>query len=324
MQYHFIPRDKFHATMRRRMAGALACALLLPGICLAAGQAYDSGGTNAAETLVRDARRATYHGRYTEAIADDTRALTLSPNFARGYMDRADKYMGAGRYAEARADIDRVAAMHPDAIATAMALVTLALRHADGATAMAEIARADKMPIRSFWHEPVEAGHDEPSGGFQSVATSHTASLLYADRSIAEQLLHQDDAALADMQKMLQDDPPYPWYTLARFCYSAAVAGLLEMAELTCQQTIDQRSHDIGQYDSLGNVHLRMKAWAKAIADYNKALESRPDLTLSLYGRGVAKRALGDQAGGNADIAAATRDEPDIANIMHRLGVQGP
>jgi hypothetical protein len=67
---------------------------------------------------------------------------------------------------------------------------------------------------------------------------------------------------------------------------------------------------------------VRMKQWDKAIAEYDKALYGRPDLTISLYGRGVAKRAKGDVAGGNADIAAATRDEPDIANIMQRLGVK--
>jgi tetratricopeptide (TPR) repeat protein len=96
---------------------------------------------------------------------------------------------------------------------------------------------------------------------------------------------------------------------------------LLDSAELACQQSIEENSHDIGQYDSLGYVHVRMKQWDKAIADYNKAIDDRPDLTLSLYGRGIAKRAKGDIAGGNADIAAATRDEPDIANIMKRLGV---
>jgi tetratricopeptide (TPR) repeat protein len=63
-----------------------------------------------------------------------------------------------------------------------------------------------------------------------------------------------------------------------------------------------------------------MKQWDKAIADYNKALDSRDDLTLSLYDRGLAKRAKGDRAGAAADMAAAMREEPDIANIMKRLG----
>ena len=91
--------------------------------------------------------------------------------------------------------------------------------------------------------------------------------------------------------------------------------------ELACQESIAQNAHDIGQYDSLGYVHVRMKQWDKAISDYDKAIDNRPDMVRSLYGRGVARLAKGDTAGGNADIAAAQRDEPDIANIMRRLGV---
>ena len=141
---------------------------------------------------------------------------------------------------------------------------------------------------------------------------------MYA--SIAEQLLHHDEASLADMQRMLKLEVQYPEYVLAHYCYLAGVAGLAESAELACDQSIDDNSHDIGQYDSLGFAYLRMKQWGKAVVAYDKALSDRPDLTMSLYGRGIAKRALGDTAGGNADIAAATRDEPDIANIMKRLG----
>ena len=69
-------------------------------------------------------------------------------------------------------------------------------------------------------------------------------------------------------------------------------------------------------------VYFKMRQWDKAIADYDRALRARPDLTLSLYGRGVARHAKGDRAGGDADIASATQGEPDIANVMTRLGVK--
>jgi tetratricopeptide (TPR) repeat protein len=228
--------------------------------------------------------------------------------------------MDAGRYDEALADTARVSAMHPDAIVTALVRIRIALFRADGARATAELDRAATMPTSSFWHQPMEAGHNETGTGFHAATTSYIASMLYAYRSIAEQLLHQDDASIADLDNMLKNETVSPWYILSVHCYTAAVAGLLDTAELTCQEAVDRNVHDIGQYDSLGFAHLRMKAWAKAVADYDKALYYRSDLTVSLYGRGVAKRALGDVAGGNADIAAATRDEPDIANIMKRLG----
>jgi tetratricopeptide (TPR) repeat protein len=294
--------------------------LMFPAGSRAAPADYDSGGTGQSEAHLKDANRAAYHGRYTEAIAEDTKAIALAPNFGIAYFNRAAHYMDAGRYDEALADTARVSAMHPDAIVTALVRIRIALCRADGATATKELDQAAKMPTSSFWHQPVEAGHNETGTGFHAATTSFIASILYAYRSIAEQLLHQDDASLADMGNMMRNEAEAPWYILSNHCHTAAVAGLLDTAELTCQETIDADAHDIGQYDALGFVHLRMKAWAKAVADYNQALYYRSDLTLSLYGRGVAKHALGDVAGGNADIATATRDEPDIANIMKRLG----
>jgi hypothetical protein len=44
-----------------------------------------------------------------------------------------------------------------------------------------------------------------------------------------------------------------------------------------------------------------------AIADFDAALKAEPAMASSLYGRGLAKRRRGDDAGGEADIAAARR-----------------
>jgi tetratricopeptide (TPR) repeat protein len=177
------------------------------------------------------------------------------------------------------------------------------------------------LPLYSYRHNPSQGGLGETESGDHWFVTGHMESRADEYSSIAHQLMHNDDASLIFMQNMIKLEVQQPEYVLANYCYVAGVAGLLDSAELACQQSIEENSHDIGQYDSLGYVHVRMKQWDKAIADYNKAIDDRPDLTLSLYGRGIAKRAKGDIAGGNADIAAATRDEPDIANIMKRLGV---
>jgi tetratricopeptide (TPR) repeat protein len=228
--------------------------------------------------------------------------------------------MLAGRYAEAASDLERVIAMHPDAMWLAMERVRLALRRGDGPTALTDLKAALKLPLFSAWHEPKEAGTYENGSSSWYQINGHMESLAVEYSSIAEQLQGQDDAALSDMGRMLQLEVEHPERILADYCYNAGVAGLLEEAEMACQSSIDHNSHDIGQYDSLGFVHLRMKQWAKAVADYNRALYGRSDLTISLYGRGLARKAMGDIAGGNADIAAATSGEPDIANIMKRLG----
>jgi tetratricopeptide (TPR) repeat protein len=294
--------------------------MLMPSATRAAGPEYDSGGTGPANSLLQDAFRAAYHGRYTKAIDYDNQALALLPNYGGALASRAGHYLEAGRYAEAERDLNRLLVMHPDAMWVAVTRADLSVRRGDGATALADIQAALKLPILSTWH--VTAGGDSEVNGFTThfEVTGHMESQVDEYGSIAEQMLHQDDAAVNDFAHMLKLEAQHPEYFLARYCDTAAVAGLLEEAEFACQSAIDHNSHDIGQYDSLGFVHLRMKQWDKAIADYNKALFGRPDLTLSLYGRGIAKRALGDMAGGNADIQAATANEPDIAKIMKRLG----
>jgi tetratricopeptide (TPR) repeat protein len=292
-----------------------------PGASVAAEAAYDSGGTGTATRQLADARRAAYHGRYTEALADINTALALAPHWSGAWEARSNLYVDIGRYDDAASDLDHVIAMHPDAMWLPMRHAEIALRRGDGTAALAYIKKSLTLPLFSYWHDPYEAGTYENGSGSQLEVTGQLEARADEYSSIAEQLLHQDDASLADMAAMMKLETQHPKHILASYCYLTGIAGLLESAELACQQSIDTNSHDIGQYDSLGYVHLRMKQWDKAIADYNKAIDDRPDLTISLYGRGVARRAKGDIAGGNADIAAATREEPDIAAIMKRLGV---
>ncbi len=308
------------ATGRRWTVAAFLALALCPVAVMAAEAAYDSGGAGEAQRLLDDAKRAAYHGRYTEAIQDDNRSLALLPYYGRAVEARANHYMDMGRYQDAENDLNRVIAMHPDDMTLAMMRVKLALRHADGTAALAALKTALKLPLLMAWHDPQERSTYEAGSATQYEVNGHMEAHAEEYASISEQLLHRDDESLAHMARMLKIEAEHPEYILADYCYDAAVAGLLESAELMCQQSIDDNAHDIGQYDSMGFVHLRMKQWDKAIADYNKALSSRPGMTLSLYGRGIARRARGDIAGGNADIAAATRAEPDIANIMTRLG----
>jgi Flp pilus assembly protein TadD len=295
---------------------ASALAAIGPGTGRAETPAFDSGGTGNLSRQLVESYRAVRHGRYSEAIDIDTKAIAIAPSYGDAYWVRASTYMNAGRFAEAQADYDHVIKLRPGDFSPVLDLAQLLLVKGDAAASLAKIKVVVQMPVYTFHHE----GAGQGAYG----ATGHALSYIYAVSSVAEQVLHQDDAALGDMSRMLDTEKDHPEYLLSFYCWNAAVVGLLDSAEMTCQRAIEVNSHDIGQYDTLGYVHLRMKQWDKAIADYNKALDGRSDLTTSLYGRGVARRARGDIAGGNADIAAAVKGEPDIANIMQRLHAPAP
>jgi hypothetical protein len=58
------------------------------------------------------------------------------------------------------------------------------------------------------------------------------------------------------------------------------------------------------------------------MADFNNALRIDPKKASSLFGRGVAKRRMGDTAGGDADIAAAKVLSADVTDGMAAAGVR--
>ena len=65
-----------------------------------------------------------------------------------------------------------------------------------------------------------------------------------------------------------------------------------------------------------------MKNYAAAIADYEVVLKEDPGFPMALFGRGVARLRLGDKAGGDADIAAALKEDREVAGIMAQRGIR--
>jgi tetratricopeptide (TPR) repeat protein len=66
-------------------------------------------------------------------------------------------------------------------------------------------------------------------------------------------------------------------------------------------------------YYNRGAAWLEKREFDRAIADFDEALKIDPKLERALHGRGLAKLRKGDDAGGNADIAAAGAIRKGIA-----------
>ncbi len=71
-----------------------------------------------------------------------------------------------------------------------------------------------------------------------------------------------------------------------------------------------------------GNAYFLAGNYDKAITDYDAAGRIDPKAADGLYGRGMAKLKKGDEAGGNADIAAAKVIETDIAKQFAKYGIR--
>ena len=58
-----------------------------------------------------------------------------------------------------------------------------------------------------------------------------------------------------------------------------------------------------------------------AIDDYDAALRAAPKMAWSLYGRGLAKKRLGQTAEGEADIQAAVALQPKLPDEAKKIGL---
>ena len=245
-----------------------------------------------------------HEGRTTSAKSYASKALALYPNCTRAFFARGHAEMEAADDDAAIADFTHVVNAHPEYPIPYFARGIAYLHGRHPADALADFDRAIKADV--------------------SMSRFNGASLL-ARRSIALEMLGNKDLALADFKAALAttvNSTQHDYDVLDEHCFSATVVGLLDMAQLTCDESVARHSRNIRIYNARGFLEVKRGLWEQAIADYTQSLYYRPHFPQSLYGRGVAKLAKGDTAGAAADMQAAAKEEPDIAATMARYGVQ--
>jgi len=95
----------------------------------------------------------------------------------------------------------------------------------------------------------------------------------------------------------------------------------LDQALADCSRAIRYQPGDSDALTSRGLVELRLGKLDPAISDFSSVIRKQSQSPWALYGRGVAELRKGLKPRGDADIAAATRQEPDIAAGEAKLGV---
>ncbi len=144
------------------------------------------------------------------------------------------------------------------------------------------------------------------------------APLVYALLSLTLEKQHANAEAVSTLGIAFKlSDPEVAWDFLAVRCNVAARIDLLESAAEACDASLAQ--HPRNAYARAGRalVELKTKQWAQAIEDYNKALYLDPESATALFGRSLAKHAMGG-AGAAADRQAALLLEPAIADVFLR------
>ena len=253
------------------------------------------------------------------------------PSDAAGFARRGAASAARLDYASALADLDRACQMAPQvadylvrraAVHQAMRQASLALKDLDTALQLdpshteARVLRASLL-----------------------VATKNRRSAIEDLRTLDQTLVPQanERLRLAQLYQALDmQEPAIPQWTawiaahpndilLGRVyndrCWARTILNTeLKAALDDCDQAVERQAADSVPYNTRGWLHLRQGDLREALADFDHALALKPDLVWAVYGRGIARRKLGDEAAGQADLEAARKLRPTVDADNARWG----
>ena len=300
-------------------------------------------------------------GRIDEALADASRAIALDPQQIDLYLLRANIYRFKGDKEAALGQAAEMVAANPhsDYAYTAAGAIYGAYRETDKAMAAFDRAIAIKPTAsvyltRMHWRPKTDVG-----GRKADVAAALKLEPDLVEALEAEAEIDQDSGdfaeAIADLNRALAKRPGDAWLLAQRgisharageaalaikdfesargataspgllnnICWSKATAGVsLNDALMDCNAALAKAPNDPTMQDSLAFLLLRLGHYQDAIAEYDRALGTRPNQAASLYGRAVAEARAGRAADADRDLAAAKKADAGIVDEFADYGVR--
>ena len=134
----------------------------------------------------------------------------------------------------------------------------------------------------------------------------------YQIRGLVYEQASQHRHAVTDFAQVIAQQPSSAsaWEGL---CRNELALGHIRLAISACSESLRLRPDDATTLVTRGRAYLMSGVLGEAIADFDAALRANPAFATALYGRGVARLNRHDHKKGEADIAAATLIQGDIA-----------
>jgi tetratricopeptide (TPR) repeat protein len=279
-------------------------------------------------------------GRPEQAVAAFTRSLELQAGNSYTLGVRAEAYWQLGRFAEALADLDAILAAEPGHAVSHARRARILIHQGRGEDALAAIDRAiaadpgnfmlltgrGEVLLRLGRQAEATAAYQSALALFDRLATAAGAdgaesTALNQPRIALLIKLGRHAEAIAAADSILRRFPGTVMMFAVR-CYIRVEANVeLGLAQRDCDQAIRAEPGHPVAVPARALLNLRQRRWPDAIRDFSSQLTQEPRSANALYGRGLARIASGDLAGGQADIAAARRVAFDIDWDFRRLGI---
>jgi tetratricopeptide (TPR) repeat protein len=129
----------------------------------------------------------------------------------------------------------------------------------------------------------------------------------YLERGLAHRNMNQEDAAIADFERAVQEDSNLgPAHTALGEVYRERGDLTRAIAEFTLAINLNPSTD---AYYQRGQVYNSQGQHQMAIQDYDLAIHEQPDAPYVYRARALAREALGDAQGGRQDRATAIRIE---------------
>jgi tetratricopeptide (TPR) repeat protein/predicted aspartyl protease len=237
-------------------------------------------------------------GDYAQALADLERACALAPASAAFRAQRGEIRLRLNQPGAARADIDEALRLDPQQVDARLQRASMRAGSRDADGALADLAELDRTLAP-------EAQQRLAMGRLYLTLNAPAQAIPQFDRWIP---LHRHEFQIGT--------------TLRERCWARVELGVdLDKALDDCDEAVDADSKNPLFLSDRAWVYLRMGKPKKAVADFDRALALRPHGAWSLYGRGLAHLGLGETAQGEADLAAARKEQATIDADVGRAGL---
>lgn len=268
-------------------------------------------------------------GKYSEAVVSMSVALRLDPADLTALSARGAAYYQLGRWDRSLADYRALKTAAPDngtgAFGELRALTRLNRDEEARGLITARLADepTDGVALTALVRLDKKAG--KPADSLPALDRALEAAPdglnLLSLRGQVRASVGDEAGARSDFAAMRNQHPGDP-ELLNNVCWAQALAGFdLDLALADCDAAV--AAGEAAFIDSRAMVLLQMGRYAEAKADYERALVGAPDQVASIYGRGLARLALGDD-GGQEDLARARSRNADIAETFEVFETRHP
>ena len=253
-----------------------------------------------------------------KALADANRALELAPRLAAAFRQRGSIYRGKRDRARAVAEYKHaLAVLTPHVAADYFDRGWLYNELGDYDHAAADLEQAILLGLKSG-EVHGELAHAYRSRKDYDKAVLHldealrllpADALLYGERGVLSFTRGRYEAAIKDYTEALtlnpSDSQAYVNRGDAYFQSGDNRRAVEDYSQALRRMSEVDRATLADVYDRRGVALARLKKYAEATADYNRAIDNDPDDPVLYLNRAVARKQTGDGAGADADVRRA-------------------